>query len=88
MDVKRIREDFQAAFPAYMQKEVEMDKQRQDMNKKYVEMHLMVNKYLVEPEEELTSVGGTKKNLYNLLNSFDGDQPPLGSTEDLDKQLE
>lgn len=50
MDVKAISEDFQRQFPAYLNKELELDKMRQDMNNKYVEMHLMVNKYLVEPE--------------------------------------
>lgn len=66
-----------------------MDKQRQEMNKKYVEMHLMVNKYLIEPEQDISSFGGTQANLFKLLNeSNDPDAHAPGSTEDLTKQLE
>ena len=82
MDVKAIREEFQAKFPAYLQKELEMDKLRQDMNRKYVEMHLIMDKHLIEPEQEQTSFSNNKVNLYNLLKSQDDPLMPTSGTYD------
>ena len=61
-----------------------MDALKQDMNKKYVEMHLIMNKYLIEPEQDVGSLGGARANLYNLLRMSD-EQPMLGTSDDLNK---
>lgn len=56
---------------------------RMDMNEKHVEMHLIMNKYLIEPEQEVDTLGGTRASIYNLL--LKNDNQPLSTTEDLNK---
>lgn len=90
MDVKAIREKFHTIWPEYQRKQLEMEKLRQDMNKKYVEMHLIYGKYLIDEEQDDNTLGGARANLLNLLNQ-DDDQTRLqggGTIEELSKQLE
>lgn len=50
MDVKAIREKFAAAWPEFQRKQVEMEMATQEMHKRYVEMHLIYKKYLIDED--------------------------------------
>jgi hypothetical protein len=44
-----------------------MEMAKQDMNKKYVEMHLIYKKYLIDEEHDAGALAGTRADLYNIL---------------------
>ena len=67
MDVKAAREKFAKVWPEFQRKQVEMEMAKQDMNKKYVEMHLIYKKYLIDEEHDAGALAGTRMDLYNIL---------------------
>ena len=88
--VKDAHERFQVAWPEYQRKQLEMEKTREEMNKKYVEMHLMYNKYLIDEDRETGTLGGARANLLQFLQQNDDQNqaPAAGGLEDWSRQLE